>query len=791
MVKIVKLSLILIILLIPVQTFTNVTVIATSSQSIHFNPHTNVSSKNNGQNYQYLSPKLQSNQFFTTNTVNVSSKEITGPVPVALNGSVHSVKLPMYYSVGTSYNLSLFTNHDFHFSQPVNVTINGTNSPLNYGINFDSYNSLLQVDNTTLTSYNASAISNYSYNDNNGSNYIFSSFGSGGSIWSNFSIASFNGKKILNPFSSKLIFNMSGTFSDAILPNDGMLYTYYIDFKFQSNSSIINTPFPSIFRIYLLYSQNYADRTLFNVNSNANFWYYVNGNSNINLLLKNSSISSKEISLNISAIFSQIINEMNLTSIIPYFNTFQGIEIGFFSSNSTTFRKVTLKIHNFSLYNIFNPLNWLDASGEAATINGKETIDNSFLSNPISLQNCYDITVLLKFNPGYSIDQTLFFTTAVIKVSINFNYLAILSYSGQLIPNNLLKWKSQITNFPLYSLDNLEINSTNFYTFRQLLYYIPKTWLPYSLPTVQNNHFHSNYSGDLLSTSYEFASNVWFGGLVPSNFSSSAFQISFYSKNAFSLFSIHAFIKDNVLNINFNSKQNLKLAKSVVLYENNSNVYKSIETYVITSLNDTSFLLQDSINIKFNLEGNYLLFLRSNDITDGYLLQSFSFDNILKDFNDIYSCSFHSNTTQDFPIKNVNFTLNCFFNSNFYSESFLSNLIIYIRAFNSTFIFQFDKIYSQENSMLFKKIILFPSSKNDINESVMFNYSVIALVTGKQEILWSNSSLIMFYPISTPVLYNSDLYGAWPFYLGFSSLILSILVIRKRKAKSIVKNQLS
>ena len=275
------------------------------------------------------------------------------------------------------------------------------------------------------------------------------------------------------------------------------------------------------------------------------------------------------------------------------------------------------------------------------------------------------------------------------------------------------------------------------------------------------------------------------------NFSSSFFHISFYSKNTFALYSIHAFIKDNVLNINFKNNQSLKLAKSVKLFENNSNVYTLIKEYLITSSDNNSFVLQVPISLTFNLKGNYLLLLQSNDIMSGYLLQSFSFDNIFNDYNEIYACSFHTNTSQNLSVENVNFTLNCTFDNSFYSESFLSNLLIFVSAFNNTTIFQFDKIYPQESYMIFQKNLLFLSAKNDINESVTFNYSVINLFTGKYDILWSNSSYLTFYQVSTPVHYNSGLYSAWPFYLGFSSLIFSIPLIRKRKARSIVKNQIS
>ena len=770
----------------------SINIISNNSTSISRTKTSGVYSQDNS-----YPPHLQSiknlkdvQQVGQNNTQNISSTNFTGFLPNSINLSKSHLDVPMLYSTTNSYDLKLNSSNEMNVSQPANVSLNFIKKNILYGIDFAKYNSTLAVSNSTLTSPNAAGISQYFYNKNKDT-FNFTASGYGGSILSSFNITSFNNINIFNPFSTPLIFNSTFDFRNVILPSNGLNYTYYIDFLFNPNSSVVNSPFLSVIRLNLLYTSNYADNTLFSINNSSDLMFYLNSNSNINVLLKNLNFNgSTSMTFNISDLLTQVKQSLNIKSIQDYFSSFNGVEIGFFSYNSTNFRSVNLNIKKFTLYNILSPSQYLVLSGVALTDSQPQFISSNLFKNPISIKNCIKLNLNINLRPNYKVDQNLFFSKNPLNFLINISFLQMIPFKVEITKSNLLNWSSNILNFPDYSFNSSNFDLKLIYMVKNIFWFIDDSWLPDSLPTKQNGQFFANSSNILSALSQNFQQNVWFGGLLSNDFFQRNFSVSFFSKNSFSPLTIQGFILDDKLNLTFSNNQDFDLAKYIILYLNNSDI---IVPYLRLYVNNNKGFISITIPI-FNqsyLSNEFLLFVSSDNIKNGFFLQSFFITNILKNYDGGFSCSFQTDNSTIRITRTFNFSLNCIFNNKFYSLLFLKKLLININIDNVSSNFPFDIINFDNNSMLFQRQIYIPNENDLYHRSFIVLYSIINLFSPVQTILWSNSSEFSWMGTVQSINDQISIYSNWPFYGFFSILILLIITIRRRKTQSIIKNQIS
>ena len=538
-----------------------------------------------------------------------------------------------------------------------------------------------------------------------------------------------------------------------------------------------------------MYTPNYAQYTLYNTRNNPNFWFYLNSNSNINILVKDINFNgTRQLSVNLTDILHQITDDLGLTAIIPYFNSFSGIEIGFFSTNSTLLRSNTLKVTNFVLFNKLLPSNIMMLTGSASTSSIIFPINNSVFNNIFSIINCFNIQLMLNLIPNLNINKNLLINNSTIELLVNISYFETNQFKVELTNLNRLIWSNIVSYIPIISFNNSVTNSALELSKKTILWFIDKNWKPLSLPTLENSHFLINSSNFLTSFTINSQTNAWFGGILNNNFSENNFNVSFYSNNKFSLFYIQSFILDNKLNLTFFNNQNLLLANKIELFQNQSNKFTPLDQLYINS-NKSFFSISFFFNNESFLKQNFLLFLVSDNIKSGFLLQSFYLTNILKNYNISLACSYLTDFSNTNKTNSFILSIDCKFNSSFFTESYLNKLLVNVQISNYTYFFRFNSINLINNYMTFNNQIFLPPQNNLFNNSILVNYSVENLFYNNPLILWSNSSIIDL-SISTELINKQiNIYSSWPFYMFFFFVILLLIIKRKRKTQSIINDQ--
>ena len=726
-----------------------------------------------------------------SNPLNIDSQIIQGSL---LNPQLYNfspVLAPMYYSSVNKYPVNVDHSYSMSSSTPVNMSLALSPTPLTYGVDFSNFNQSLNVVNTTLVSPNAIGSSMYLFNPTT-HDFSFTSNGSGGTVWSNFTVSSLAYKKIFNPFTTKLLFNFSFNVANLNLPSNGLLYTFYIDFKFDINSSLVNSPFPSIFRLYLLYSSNYASYSLQSLQNNPYFLYYFNSNSNINLFLKPNILNkSLPLTVDFTDIFNQISHDLNTTSFFPYFTTFKGVELGFFSTNSTVIRNATLIIHDFTLYNSFNASQWLIITGHTNAVTGSIPLTSSFIRNGLSVNQASVVYFDIGFKNSEVIDPQLFSINKDFFLTVNITYSTLLDFYFQSFDSNSLYWNANVTNFPLYYMTDNQVDQSFLFQNKSLVWLIDKSWIGFSLPTTSNHQIFFNPRSDLSDLASSFQNKMWYGGSLANYFSLFSFPISFSSKNLLSKFAIRANLNNNNLILNFNSNNTLKYSPLVHIFENKSNNFLTTNSAFISYSKDGSFNVSFSIYNITNNQSNYVLIVYLTDPIYGFVMQSFSLESILQLTQTNFTCQ--SKIAPDsIPLgSSFQFYLNCSFSNNFFSESYFRTIVINVQFLNSSEFFQFSNISLIAQRLTFNTSFSVPLTLNVNTTQIALNYSIRNLAAFNDQFRYDNFSIInlsLYQPEFTP---TENIYSPWPFYLIFSVIIVSLILYRKKKLRNFTDNQIS
>ena len=726
-----------------------------------------------------------------SNPLNISSQIIQGSFlnPQLCNFS--PVLTPMYYSSVNKYPVNVDHSYSVSSSAPVNMSLALSPSPLTYGVDFSYFNQSLNVVNTTLASPGAIGNSIYSYNSTT-HDFIFTSDGSGGTVWSNFTVSSLAYKKIFNPFATKLLFNFSFNLANLNLPSNNLLYTFYIDFKFDINSSLVSSPFPSIFRLYLLYSSNYASYSLQSLQNNPYFLYYFNSNSNINLFLKPNVLNkSLHLTVDFTDIFNRISHDLNTTSFVPYFTTFKGVELGFFSTNSTAIRNATLIIHNFTLYNSFNASQWLIITGHANTGAGIITLASSFIGNSLRVNQASAVNFEIGFKNSNILDPQLFSINKNFFITVNVTYTSLLDFYYQSFDSNSLYWNANVTDFTLYYMTDNQVDQSFLFQNKSLVWLIDKSWIGSSLPSISNHQIFVNPRTDLSVLASAFQNKMWYGGMLNNYFSLFSYTISFYSKNLFSKFTIHANLNNNNIVLSFYNNNTLKYSPVVHIFENKSNNFLTTNSDFISYSKDGSFNISFSIDNIVNNQSNYVLVVYSTEPIYGFIIQSFSLESILQLTQTNFTCQ--SKITPDsIPLgSSFQFYLNCSFSNNFFSESYFRTIMINVQFLNSSEFFQFSNISLIAQRMTFNTSFSVPLTLDVNTTQIALNYSIRNLAAFNDQFQYGNYSIINLSLNQPEFTSTENIYSPWPFYLTFSVIIVGLILYRKKKLRNFTDDQIS
>jgi hypothetical protein len=768
-------------LFLPLSEFSDSNYLLNSNQPIESVPNSFKSSSD-----------LNASMGISKNFQNISSDIVTNVSPGFLNQKNPVVSVPMFFSSSNSYAVDVFNPYSFNSSVPVNISVQGFNSPIKYGLSLNNSRKSIVIENNTVISSGYNFNSSYSFSPLSSSTFNFSSFGTGGTLWSNFTLSSFSEKKLLNPLNDDLKINFSYKFAETIIPDSNLNYVFHVDVKFSNNQSQVSFPFPSIIRIFLLYSPNYSNYDLHSIASNPLFSYYLNGYSNINIIPPNRSDSSwNNVSLSIGKIISQITSDLGSNSILPYFNSFQGVEIGFFSYNSSNPRGATLLLDDFSLYHDIQPSNWFSLSGTAHTIpNATILLNNSLFQDAYSLNNCDSIYFEFNKNSAIIFDSDLLFNSNFILFSLNISHISFIFFDAHLLNEQFLLWSSQVTDFINYQMFSGTTRIQPVITFQSLVWFINKFWTPVQLPTSSNAEIKDLGLDNFQSFSHDLNENIWLGG--PLNSSISNFLVSFKSSNLFSSFNIQSKFVKSHLSLKFTNSNEYTLTSNFQLFLNQnsiltlqrnfSNYEKTEDGFIFT------FFLED-VSDKI-IELNFFIFVSSLNLKLGFIIQKFNILLSKVDYKTSFNCKNAEILSPVITDTLHDYSLRCSY-KNFDSDfNFLKNLFIFFDFLNQTQIYQFTNVQENQSSISFLGDIFLGSNFPSSNNSFLFNISVIDVSSIKSNVLWKNSSYFTIKQLEIISPSKIDIFSSWIFYAFFSSVGALVIFIGKKKSSNIIKGQI-
>ena len=724
---------------------------------------------------------------------NISSTVLNGSLPSSLQSSIPTTSSLLYYQTSTQLKSFFSTPQHLSYASPVNLSLRSSTDPVPYGLTFSSVSNPLAITNTTLLGSGAVGSTTYTIQHNPSFALTLDAQSSGGIVWNNFSIDSFSGQKLLNPLQADLVFNTSFSFLKKIIPADGIRYSFYIDFKFTPDLSLVSSPFPSILRLHLFYSSYYANYTLFPVSGSPALDYYLSSDSSINLVLNQSLLTtSQSLSIDFSRFFEQVSTDYHETSFIPYFNAFKTIEIGFFSTNSTLPRETEISFSQFQLYNKLLPADWFIIAGA-----GYAGPQQNYFSYPVSsltrtFQNITDLAFGVSLTNKLLFDPALFFDNNFLIFFINTSFLKKISFHIASVNQQTILWQSSISQFPLQLADYLLVNPAVLVKTQFLYWYLNKYWVNVSVPTI-NNH-ESFPTGDVgtLQAVTALTSYQWFGGSLANDFSSYNFSISFQSSNFFSPYTIQGSIVDDLLNVSFSQVTNFNVSSTASLYTNESS--RLVFFHTLSRISPTTQQLSFSNPIQsFAAKKTFftLVAVATSPVVS-VLYQSFSLQQLFSAYNNSFLCSnqFLSNSSSSDSF--ISIALYCSFDSSVLTPQYFNHVFISVRTLNASSLFQFSSSNLTAGVALFKTSIFIPLSVLVSTTNISLAYYVTYNSSVGNQVKWHNATYILFDQFNASSLpQQSDLYRYVPFYGVFSFAILSLFIYRKKRISKALHDQVS
>lgn len=723
----------------------------------------------------------------------LSSSFLNGSLPSALTPLADPVSTPMYYNSTALLKPTFFTTHTLSSSLPVTTKVAFRPEPLSYGFSFADRNTSMVIDNKTLLGAGATGQATYDLGSTTNPTFIFDSYGSGGTVWTNYTLASFNGKQLINPFQANLSLSSSFKFLSINLPTDGIRYTFYLDVKFDVNSSVIADTFPAIFRFHLLYSPYYANYTLYPVPHHPELQYYLGGPSTINVLLNQAGVNQiTSLDLNFSDVFTDIIQSLNDPAIIPYFCSFKSIELGFFSTNSSLSREAVLSFQHFQLFNSLEPKKWFSLSGSVSSAEGSIPLDSSLFTTPDVFPATTSLTFTLTPLQNSVFDFSLFGSTNYMLLDLTTSFFTDLSSSLTALNQDYLTWEAPYGSFPSLVFDASSFSAFFPSHLQSVYWFIDHSWIPQSLPTVFNHAVNLSSSSFLEQTALLSQSHQWFGGSLLTGSTFGPFMFQFLSPNLCSPVSVSSALIDNALHLDFSSTSSFQLSGQAAIFNSTTAPSSLLAQQSLGPTNTSSFSMIINFDSLPADVSHLLLVIDPGNPHVGFIVQFFSLTTITSSYDNTFSCNATGNSLFLASTFALNLSLNCSFKSGSFSQQFLDHLAVALTLLNQSSRFSFDTASTTSSVLSFSRVLYLPSRSLTTNSSFSVLFQLLYLSTSAPTVLWTNTSSFTV-PVSTSVIspQTSDLYSSLPFYAFFSFVAYGLYVVHKNKTKSTIKKQIS